>query len=225
MRPSTVQMLLRTLFTPTETPSVRNLHRTAGLRVALRSESERANFAKLFAEALTAHLDRRRRELMAVFDNPPAAEDGIARLVEAGIDRKAISILYRAGQFVQANHDYPAGHSKASVVLATAGGGVAGALLGVTMLTVPGLGVLAAGGALATSAISTMSAFGGAMGATGGAVARMLTDFDVSDREASYFDMAVREGKVFLAIDPRFQSVEAVIIRHIFAEAGGKMSE
>lgn len=48
LRRSTVEMLLRTLYRRTDTPSVCRLHNSSGLRLRFRSEDERQRFAARF---------------------------------------------------------------------------------------------------------------------------------------------------------------------------------
>ena len=49
LRPSTVEMLLRTLYHRSRSPSVSRLHESAGLRLHFRSEADRQSFAVKFA--------------------------------------------------------------------------------------------------------------------------------------------------------------------------------
>lgn len=214
-------MLLRTLFKPTTSPSIRKLHRTAGLRVCFETEADRDHFQKLFAKARDRHASARQNHIIAVFQSPGSAEEAHRQLIAAGVANRAISLLWRAGQFVHSSHDRPAGHSKRSVVAASAGAGLAGAAFGITMLAVPGIGLMAAGGAAAAQAMGTIGAVGGALGATGGAIARMLSDFDVSDREVPYYEMAISEGKVFVAVDPTESACSAETIRAVLEKGGG----
>lgn len=225
LRRSTVQMLLRTLFTGAQTASVVKLHQSAGLRVSLASERDRAAFAKTFADARALCRQKQRSALTAVFDRPEAAERSFKDLVAAGVDNRAISILWRAGQFIQERHEEPQGHSRLSVVAASAGGGLAGAILGVSLLAVPGFGIVAAGGAIAASALSTIGAFGGALGATGGAIARMLTDLDVDGRDVPFYELAIETGKVFVSVDPGTSRRSIDQVRSILAANGGNFAQ
>lgn len=225
MRPTTVQMLLRTLFKPTRSRSVRQLHESSGLRASFESAKDRELFAKAYGTAVAEHRRRQRHELTAVFDRPDAAEDAFRRLVAAGVDKAAISLLWHAGQFIEERRVKPRGHSALSVAAASAGGGLAAAIFGVTLLAIPGLGIVAAGGAVATSALGTMGAIGGALGATGGALARMLTDLDVDDREIPYFEAAIKSGKVFLSVDPATIDMGVADVRRIIVKSGGHFSD
>lgn len=203
LRPTTVEMLLRTLFREVLSPSIARLHQTSGLRIIFQNAADRDTFVGLFRQAHAILLRKRHSELTAIFDNPADAETGYLELIKAGVDPRSISLLWRAGQFLQANHAHPPGHSRFSVAAASTGGGLAGAILGMTLLTLPGIGPVVAGGAIAATALSTIGAVGGALGASAGGIARMLSDIDVDDHEVPFFVMQITTGKVFLSVDPK----------------------
>lgn len=225
MRPTTVAMLLRTLFKGPPSPSVRRLHNSSGLRVSFATTQDRDRFAREFQQARAVELAKRRSELMAVFEKPEAAEAAFAALVAEGVAKPSISILYRAGQFIRSNHSYPAGHSATNVAAVTAGAGLAGAIFGIGLLAIPGVGVVAAAGALASQAAATVGAVGAALGAAGGAMSRVLTDFDVDDREVPFFEMAIRQGKVFVSVDPKTCGQDPTVVHSVLARCGGHFAD
>ncbi|MCT2559375.1 hypothetical protein N0B51_10335 [Tsuneonella sp. YG55] len=195
------------------------MHQTSGLRVVFENSEDRARFSELYEDALRAFRQRQRSELTAVFDGPIPAEEAYRELMEVGVRQDAISLLWRAGQFLESNHGHPPGHSRLSVATASTAAGLAGAIFGIVLLAVPGLGLVAASGAIAANALGTMGAVGGALGASGGGIARMLTDLDVDDREIPYFAMRIAHGKIFLSVDPvececSLELVRATLVRH-----------
>lgn len=113
------------------------------------------------------------------------------------------------------------GASKGSVAAAVAGGGVVGALLGVAALAVPGVGPLAAAGAIAASAVPTGAGVGAAVGATGGAIARMLGDHDVEGRDAEYYEEHINRGGIFVSVDTRRAEGTSETTRDILRSHGG----
>ena len=122
--------------------------------------------------------------ISAVFDDREEARRAVTELRSAGIPEDAISLVGRPDDTDETNADD--GASKGSVAGAVAGGGVAGALLGVAALAIPGVGPLAAAGAIAASAIPTAAGVGAAAGATAGAITRMLSDHEVEGRDAEF---------------------------------------
>jgi len=203
LRRSSIEMLLRTLFREVETPSVVRLHQSAGLRAVFATDRERQRFASAFAAACEQKVSDKDYLASAVFDDREAAERAVRALKDSGIPGRAISILWRASKFLDADYRFSDGHSPLSVAGAMAGGGVAGAVLGIAVLFVPGIGPVAAVGAVASSALSSMFTFGGILGATGGALARMLTDHDVDGVAARYYEEEIQRGKVFVSVDTR----------------------
>lgn len=225
MRPTTTQMLLRTLFQDVDTPSVQKLRETSGLRVVFRSEHERELFSSAFAKAQELEGDHRPHIATAIFEQRSDAEAAVADLRKAGVPAQSISLLCRANQFMEPGVKWPAGHSMASVAGAVAGSGVAGVVLGIGFLIVPGIGPLAAAGTLASSAISSVASVSGIIAATGGAIAKMLTDHDVDGVSASYYDQAIQRGKIFLSVDTRIAKQGRDVVRQIFVQHGGQAAQ
>lgn len=203
LKRTSVEMLLRTLFNEVETPSVVRLHQSSGLRAVFGSEQERARFASEFAAAQAQEGSQRHYLATAVFEDRETAERAVESLRKEGVPDHAISVMWRASKFLDADYRWNEGHSKLSVAGAVAGGGIAGAMLGVAVMFVPGVGPVAAAGVLAASALSSMMTVGGIAGATGGAIARMLTDHDVDGVAADFYEEQIQSGKVFVSVDTR----------------------
>lgn len=220
MRRTSIDLLLRTLTEDSHSPSVERLHQTSGLRAIFSTERERDAFANAFSGARAQMALRRDYVIATIFEDRTSAERAVAELTAAGIPEESISLLYRAGDFVPDGAD-PKGHSVMSVAAAVAGGGIAGALLGIGILViVPGLGAVAAAGAIAGS-IGSVASLSGVFGATGGAMAKMLTDHDVDGREANYYERQIKRGRVFVSVDTRIAEGQADVVRQILKERGG----
>lgn len=225
MRPTTTAMLLRTLYKTTRSPSVQKLHDSAGLRVVFRTEKDREAFAAAFRKACQQEQVLKDDVICAMFDDREAAEKAISGLRERGVPMRAISMLFRASQFMDTEAEWPEGHKPFSVAGAIAGGGVAGALVGLGVLLVPGVGPVAAGGAIAASALSSMASVSGVIGATGGALAKMLTDHDVDGVTATQYDDEIRRGKVFLSVDTRIAGGLGDTAAEIMERHGGRADQ
>jgi hypothetical protein len=154
----------------------------------------------------------------AVFDNREEARRAVTELRSAGIPENAISLVGRPDDDEIHDED---GANKGSVAGAVAGGGVAGALLGVAALAIPGVGPLVAAGAIAASAIPTAAAIGAAAGATGGAIARMLSDHEVEGRDAEYYEEHISRGGIFVSVDTRLSEGTAESAQVILERCGG----
>lgn len=223
LRQSSVDMLLRTLHRDISSPSVVKLHRDSGLRVVFTSERDRNAFSRLFAEAKREFLNREHHHITAIFARQEDAEKAIVRLVEAGIPESSISLLARADQFVEPLGKWPRGHSKLSIAASATGGGLAGMAFGLSIILIPGFGPLAVAGGLAASAIGSFAAASGIFGATGGAVARMLTDHDVDGISATYYQEQVRKGKIFVSVDARVVGDQRDMARTLLRQSAAEM--
>ena len=222
LRPTTTDQLLRTLYQPTSTPSIRKLHDSAGMRVKFRSERDRDRFAAAFADARRAELIAKDHVMTAMFDGRSAADNAISDLSKAGVSQDAMSLLCRANQFLEADRAWPDGHGTASIAGAIAGGGFAGALLGVGILFVPGVGPVAAAGVIAGSALSSVASISGIIGATGGAIAKMLTDHDVDGVSAAQYDAQIKRGKIFVSVDTHHTDIDRSVVKEIFHRHRGR---
>lgn len=158
--------------------------------------------------------------ISAVFDDRAEAQRAVQELRSSGVDEGAISIVGRpddAGNQDSDEHDV----SKASIAGSIAAGGAGGALLGVAALAIPGVGPLAAAGAIAASAVPAVAGVGAGIGAAGGAIARMLNDHDVDDRDAEYYQEHIERGSTFVSVDTRLASVDRDNVRSILRSSGG----
>ena len=101
------------------------------------------------------------------------------------------------------------------------GGAGIGAILGVAALAIPGVGPLAAAGAIASSAIPGAAAIGAGAGAVAGGVAGMLTTHGVSDEDANYYEGRINDGGIFVSVDASEGDVPTDRVREILSRNGG----
>ncbi|WP_095011891.1 hypothetical protein [Tsuneonella mangrovi] len=221
LRPTTVEMLLRTLFRGEASPSVAKLHNSSGLRAYFISDQQRDQFARLFEVARQKQHLFSETIVTAMFDRQESAREAIEALKSAGVPAKSISIMWRVDDFIATGGEAYRGHSKRSVAAATAASGILGSILGVTTLAIEGIGPVAMAGPLLAVAVSQVSAVSGMIGATGGAIARMLSDHDVDGRDASFFESEIKRGRVFVGIDPEVVSREREELEDILRAHGG----
>jgi hypothetical protein len=222
LRPTSVEMLLRTLYRENASASVVKLRGSAGLRLTFRNDRDRDKFADAFSAAMKRSQSTTSQLVTALFANRASADRAVERLKGAGIPDTAIAVLWRLSQFVNTEGQWDLGHSKRSVAGAVAAGGLAGALLGAAVLLVPGVGAVAAAEILVAGAISQVTAVGAVIGSTGGAIARMLSDHDVDGVSAGYYEQQIRRGKIFIAVDTQVAADLGEIARHVFRECEGR---
>lgn len=161
----------------------------------------------------------------AVFDSHEEAKRAMTELRSAGIDQKCISIVGRHGEQDNIEEaDGSDGMNASGAVKGAIGGAVVGGLLGVAALAIPGVGPLAAAGAIASGAIPGAAAIGAGAGAVAGGLTGMLTNHGVSEEDASYYEGHINDGGVFLSVDAGESSVPVETAQEILLRNGGHNS-
>jgi uncharacterized membrane protein len=150
-----------------------------------------------------------RSTVVGVFPSVAAAESALREMLRAGLDREDISVMGRqdlAGQLVDTERREPGG-SSAGVGMAAgaAAGGLGGLLVGLGLLTIPGIGPVLAAGPIA-SAIA-----GAGLGAVGGALIGAMVDLGIPDDEAQELAEAVRRGGILLAARADDGTIDRVV--------------
>src|SRR5215208_5303648 len=162
--------------------------------------------------------------ISAVFDDRSEAEAAISELRSAGVDTARLSVVARdEGRTTVSDGsgdvtDEDAGSDAAKGAL---GGAGIGAILGVAALAIPGVGPLAAAGAIASSAIPGAAAIGAGAGAVAGGLTGYLKDHGVNDEDASYYESRINEGGIFVSVDASGEDIPADEVRQILARNGG----
>jgi hypothetical protein len=163
----------------------------------------------------------------AVFDSREEAERALSELRSAGIKEDSISIIGRHGEQSdtgevrdRADGDGD-GLNESGAAKGAIGGAVAGGLLGIAALAIPGVGPLAAAGAIASGAIPGAAAIGAGVGAAAGGLTGLLTGHGVSDEDAKYYEGRIRDGGIFLSVDTADAGISPETAREILFRNGG----
>jgi uncharacterized membrane protein len=148
--------------------------------------------------------------VVGVFPSVDRAEAAYRDLLAAGITRDDISVMAREaierGELVDAERREPGGSSAAVGMGAGAAlGGLGGLLVGLGLLTIPGIGPVLAAGPLA-SALA-----GAGLGAVGGAFVGALVDLGIPEDEAEQLAEAVRRGGILLAARVDDETIDRVV--------------
>lgn len=164
----------------------------------------------------------------AVFDNEAEAGRAVAELRRAGVPDSALSIIAQhegkttttSGGGDVAGHD----HEHGSIIRGLLGGGALGAGLGVAALAIPGVGPLAAIGAIAASAVPEAMAIGAAAGAVAGGLNESLHKHGISKEDASYYGDRIKGGGTLVSVDDTATGVNGQMVRDILYRNGGHSS-
>lgn len=160
----------------------------------------------------------------AVFDNHSEAEAAVRELRQAGVSDSALSVI---AQREGADGDYGGASTHEvkekgeGLVKGAIGGAGVGALLGIAALAIPGVGPLAAAGAIAASAVPEAIAIGAGAGALAGGLTGMLTKHGVSDDDAEYYEGRINEGGVFVSVDTSDGGIDSERAQDILYRFGG----
>lgn len=162
----------------------------------------------------------------AVFDSRDEAERALSELRSAGVSENAISIVGRSDETRGGSTDFRDGdetgdEAKGDVVKGAAIGAGSGALLGIAALAIPGVGPLAAAGAIAASAIPTAAAIGGGAGLAAGSIAGLLSDHGVDEEDSRYYEDRIHSGGIFMSVDADEAGLTVEEARDILFRNGG----
>lgn len=161
----------------------------------------------------------------AVFDSHSEAEAAVRELRQAGVSDSALSVIARqsggdGGDYGDADTTEVKEKGEGLIKGALGGAGV-GALLGIAALAIPGVGPLAAAGAIAASAVPEAVAIGAGVGALTGGLTGLLTKHGVSDEDASYYEGRINDGGVFVSVDTSSAGIDRERAQDILYSAGG----
>ena len=157
----------------------------------------------------------------AVFDSTAEAERAVAELRSCGISDSAISVVAQhEGTNTTTDGSGAVSETTDTVGKVAAGAGV-GTLLGIAALAIPGVGPLAAAGAIAASAIPGAALTGAAVGAATGGLTKLLTDHGVDANDAGYYENRISSGGVFVSVNTGDGGVDSGRAADILYRAGG----
>ena len=163
--------------------------------------------------------------ISAVFDDRSEAEAAARELRSAGVPDSALSVIARRegaeGDWGDADTTDVDEDKGEGMLKGALGGGAAGALLGIAALAIPGVGPLAAAGAIAGSAIPGAAAIGAGAGAIAGGLTGLLTEHGVRDEDARYYEDRITGGGIFLSVDASEAGMDGERLREILWRNGG----
>lgn len=152
-------------------------------------------------------IDQRKRAV-GVFSSPQSAEYALNELKTSGFSMSQISIVARdrngrdeiAGVDVRDNAGNQAGSGATAGALAGgAVGGFVGLLGALSALTIPGIGPVVAGGALAS--ILGDALIGGAVGAATGGIVGALTGLGIPEEQAQVYNYRLSQGDYLVIVE------------------------
>ena len=164
--------------------------------------------------------------LLSVVSDRLNAEKAISELEMQGFNPKDISLIMKGdGQKV---HHHGSGVAEgAATGIATGGGmaGLAGLLLGVGAISIPGIGALLIAGPLAAAlgltGIVATTVSGALTGALAGGLVGVLVGLGIPEEEAKAYESRIRGGGILVAVPVLLE--EEAKVRRIFRDYGADM--
>ncbi|VWX47337.1 hypothetical protein [Novosphingobium sp. 9U] len=157
----------------------------------------------------------------AIFDTHAEAERAVSELRSLGIADADLSVIAHHGGTTTARSgdgEITDEHHR-NVLRGILGGGALGAGLGVAALAIPGVGPLAAAGAIAASAVPEAVGIGALVGAIGGTLNETLTKHGISEEDAGYYNDRLKDGAVVVTVEDTGADSEQV--RQVLYRNGG----
>lgn len=138
----------------------------------------------------------------AFFDTHAEAERAVSDLRALGVRDADLSVIaHHDGTTTARSGDGEiTDEHHRNVIRGILGGGALGAGLGVAALAIPGVGPLAAAGAIAASAVPEAVGIGAIAGALGGTLNETLTKHGVSKEDAGYYGDRLKTGGVLVTV-------------------------
>ncbi len=156
----------------------------------------------------------------AVFDSHGDAERAVSELRSMGVQDSAISVVAQHDGKNTTTDGSGAEEATDFVGKVAAGAGV-GTLLGIAALAIPGVGPLAAAGAIAASAIPGAAVTGAAIGGAAGGLSKIFGDHGVNGDDSRYYEERVNNGGVFVSVDTSSGMAQSSAIHDVLHRSGG----
>lgn len=157
----------------------------------------------------------------AIFDTHGEAERAVSELRTLGLNDSDLSVIAHHGGTTTARSgdgEITDEHHR-NVLRGILGGGALGAGLGVAALAIPGVGPLAAAGAIAASAVPEAVGIGAVIGAIGGTMNEVLTKHGVSEEDSTYYGDRIKHGGVVVTVEDT--GLDSQAVREVLYRNGG----
>jgi hypothetical protein len=147
-------------------------------------------------------MDRTTKYVVGLFETRDAAQRAVNELSARGFTRERVSVAMRDRDEAARLADTTGTETTEAAGTGAVGGGIlgglAGLLVGLGALTVPGVGPVLAAGPLAAALGTTLA--GAGIGAAAGGLVGALVGMGVPEEEAEYYTEGVRRGGVLVSV-------------------------
>lgn len=163
-------------------------------------------------------------KVSAIFDSHAEAERAVSDLRMLGLGDHDMSVIahHKGTTTARSGEGEITDEDHRNVLRGVLGGGALGAGLGVAALAIPGVGPLAAAGAIAAAAAPEAIGIGAVVGAIGGTLNETLTKHGVSEDDANYYSDRIKNGGVVVTVEDK--GIDEERIREVLYRNGGHNS-
>lgn len=142
-------------------------------------------------------------KVSAIFDTHADAERAVNDLRSLGLGERDLSVIahHKGTTTARTGDGEVTDEDHRNVLRGVLGGGALGAGLGVAALAIPGMGPLAAAGAIAAAAVPEAVGIGALAGAIAGTLNETLTKHGVSEDDATYYSDRIKDGGVVVTVE------------------------
>lgn len=160
-------------------------------------------------------------KISAIFDTHAEAQAAVSDLRTLGLGDHDLSVIahHKGTTTTRAGDGEVTDEDHRNVLRGVLGGGALGAGLGVAALAIPGVGPVAAAGAIAAAAVPEAMGIGAAVGAIGGTLNETLTKHGVSEEDAGYYNDRFKDGGVVVTVEDN--GIDPDSIREVLYRNGG----
>jgi uncharacterized membrane protein len=147
--------------------------------------------------------------LSALYDNATDAQNAVRDLVNNGFAREDISVVASdaAGEYARyEGEDIPEGETLDGAATGAVLGGMAGLVVGLAALAIPGVGPVLAAGPIAGALMA--AGVGAGVGAIAGGLIGALVDMGVDEEQATYYAEGVRRGGTLVTVQTEDHRVD-----------------
>jgi len=152
------------------------------------------------------------KTVVGLFERYASAEQAINELMQRGFKKQEISVIVRDSSADQVHASDDPDVAETVGVAAMSGttiGGLAGLLVGLGTLTIPGIGAVIAAGTLTSIVTSTVA--GAGVGAVAGGLIGALVSLGISEEEAALYAEGVRRGNVLVVVQTEDERATAAL--------------
>jgi hypothetical protein len=171
-----------------------------------------------------------KKAIVGYFDRYDQAQDAVRALVDNGLSRSDISLVASdpTGEYAKYETRPATSTDEVSNTAAGAGtgavvGGISGLLVGLGVLTIPGIGPVLAAGPLATTLL------GIGVGAAAGGLIGALIDLGIPEEEAQYYAEGLRRGGAVVTVhtvdESMIDRVTDILERHHAVDIDRRVEE